>query len=217
MGLGSSRRLREVQTERDALQVQLAEARRQIEERDAEMKKMKEQVQPAFGTMAFSGDISEEIMPMATQLSLGATLGYAAGYTLKVAGRMAAVAVGTGFIMLQGLSYMDYVHVDWRKIQRDYEGKVDQGDLVRKSLEVLAFNLPAGTGFTGGLLYGLGAQASSAAMGTAALGAGAKAIAPRAALAAGASATSLPAGMVYLREKLGLGPKTAPAEPVPTE
>jgi len=75
----------------------------------------------------------------------------------------------------------------------------DAGALWREATEVLAFNLPAGTGFTGGLLYGLNVTGLTRAGGLAAIGGlGARVLLPRVALGvgAGAGATTLPAVVV---------------------
>ncbi|CAK0801723.1 unnamed protein product, partial [Prorocentrum cordatum] len=108
------------------------------------------------------------LAPLGGQLTLGSTLGYCAGVALRFAGRIAAGGVGASFCLIQGLSYSGYIQVDWRKVERDYvkildqngDGKVDTDDLVlawHRVRDCLAFNLPAGAGFTAGLAYGLGA------------------------------------------------------------
>lgn len=56
--------------------------------------------------------------------------------------------------------------MDWRKVERDYYGILDMdGDgkitskdfqlMLDNTTELLKFNLPAGSGFAGGLAYGL--------------------------------------------------------------
>lgn len=151
--------------------------------------------------------VSEMIMPFTSQALLGSTLGYAAGYALRVVGRVASVGVGSVFIVLQGLSYMGIVDVDWRKVEREYISRLDRDmdgvvgtndmeQLWREFSDVLAFNLPAGGAFTGGLLYGLRFVPATAAMGVATIGSlGARFLIPRVALG-GATATGLPALLV---------------------
>ena len=67
---------------------------------------------------------------------------------------------------LQTLSYYGYVNVDHVKIQSDFEkaldlnkdGKVDKDDAKiasDKVMEVLQYNLPAGSGFGAGFLAGI--------------------------------------------------------------
>jgi len=107
------------------------------------------------------------------QLSFGVAAGIASGYALRAAGKVAAVAAGTGFILMQSLAYLGYVDVDWGQIERSYtealdldrDGRVTTNDLRLmwgKTQEVLTFNLPAGVGFSAGCVYGMGATAASA-------------------------------------------------------
>ena len=150
MGLGASRERRRLEAELAARDEQLAAMKARLDALDA-----------AARAELDKDVFTETVLPFTSQALMGSTLGYASGYTLKLVGRVAAVGVGSGFIMLQGLSYLGYVDVDWRKVERDYtrrldrdgDGEVSSSDLAaigRDVGDVLAFNLPAGTGFTGG-------------------------------------------------------------------
>lgn len=176
------------------------------ESKDAEIAALKERV------AELERDPIQDIVPLANQVLLGSTLGWASGYALNIVGRLAGASVGIGFILLQGLSYMGYVQVDWRKVERDVakldrdgDGEVTSNDLkllARDATDVLAFNLPAGTGFTGGLLYGLNVARPTTAAGIAAMsGLGMRFLLPRAALG-GASATGLPALLVAVKKRV---------------
>ena len=206
MGLGASRERRRLVAELAARDEQLAAMKARLDALDAAAR------------ADLDADVfAETVLPFTSQALMGSTLGYASGYTLKLVGRVAAVGVGSGFIMLQGLSYLGYVDVDWRKVERDYtrrldrdgDGEVSSSDLAaigRDVGDVLAFNLPAGTGFTGGLLYGLNVAGLTRAGGLAAVGGlGARVLLPRVALggAAGAGATTMPAALVTLKKRLG--------------
>eukprot|EP00435_Cladocopium_sp_Y103_P016486 s1007_g4.t1 len=136
---------------------------------------------PPHSNMADSGQstltpaqkaFTELLAPIGGQLTLGSTLGFAAGVALRTVGRVAAVGVGCTFCVIQGLAYHGYIEVNWRALERDYlklldkdgDGQVGAGDLAhvwQKTVDCLAFNLPAGMGFTAGLAYGLGASAST--------------------------------------------------------
>jgi len=206
MGVGASRERRRLEAELAARDEQLAAMKARLDALDAAAR------------ADLDADVfAETVLPFTSQALMGSTLGYASGYTLKLVGRVAAVGVGSGFIMLQGLSYLGYVDVDWRKVERDYtrrldrdgDGEVSSSDLAaigRDVGDVLAFNLPAGTGFTGGLLYGLNVAGLTRAGGLAAVGGlGARVLLPRVALggAAGAGATTMPAALVTLKKRLG--------------
>ena len=123
-------------------------------------------------------------------------MGLCAGYALRNVGKAAAVAVGSVFCVVQGLSYMGYVHVNWREAERDYHKLIDRdGDgkftnndariAFSDLADVLKFNVPAGGGFMTGLTLGLGGGLRAAG-GMAAVG--------------GMSALALPAVMVTLAE-----------------
>mmetsp|Transcript_19902 Transcript_19902/g.50288 ORF Transcript_19902/g.50288 Transcript_19902/m.50288 type:complete len:492 (+) Transcript_19902:577-2052(+) len=126
-------------------------------------------------------DFVERFLPAGSQVSFGALSGWAAGYALRQGGKVAGVLLGGSFMALQSLSYLGYVEVDWRKLERDYtrildrdsDGKVTAKDfqlLLNNTTEVLKFNLPAGSGFTAGFSYGLSGSAKLALGATAAYG-----------------------------------------------
>mmetsp|Transcript_57527 Transcript_57527/g.93161 ORF Transcript_57527/g.93161 Transcript_57527/m.93161 type:complete len:220 (+) Transcript_57527:77-736(+) len=148
----------------------------------------------------------EWLAPLGGQLSLGSTLGFCAGVALRFAGRIAAVGVGTTFCVIQGLAYRGYLQVDWRAVERDYinlldqdgDGEVTSSDVVavwRQTQDVLAFNLPAGMGFTAGLAYGLGANLGTSWKAALAAGVGGRLLLPRVALG-GLGAIGSPAALV---------------------
>mmetsp|Transcript_22992 Transcript_22992/g.65156 ORF Transcript_22992/g.65156 Transcript_22992/m.65156 type:complete len:190 (+) Transcript_22992:90-659(+) len=101
-----------------------------------------------------------------TQVSYGFVSGFCSGYALKKAGRVAAGVLGLGFVTLQSLSYFGYIKVDHVRIKEDFDnfmdlnkdGQIDKADAqlgYEKAMEVLAFNLPGGSGFGAGFLGGL--------------------------------------------------------------
>mmetsp|Transcript_39077 Transcript_39077/g.69985 ORF Transcript_39077/g.69985 Transcript_39077/m.69985 type:complete len:250 (-) Transcript_39077:120-869(-) len=125
------------------------------------------------GASEFSAWISEAAGPIAGQLSTGALFGYCSGFALQKAGSVAAVMVGAGFTFLQGLAYYGYVDVNWKKVEGDLFSRLDldgDGEITMKDAhaafkhleKVLLFNLPAGAGFTSGLLYGMGGHVRTA-------------------------------------------------------
>ena len=156
--------------------------------------------------------VTSTIAPAGSQALLGSGLGSAAGYALKVVGRVAAFGIGSGFIALQTLSYMGYVTVDWRKVERDTVAKLDKdgdGEFTANDVQlawqdvqkVLAFNLPAGAGFTAGLLWGLGLSAGKAGGAAAVASVGARVALPRIAFG-GVAATGAPAAVIAAKNQL---------------
>lgn len=101
-----------------------------------------------------------------SQLSYGFVCGFCSGYALKKIGRSGAVVFGTGFIIMQGLSYTGYIQVNYEQVNKDIsnmldvndDGKIDEKDaqiMYEKVLDVIGFNMPAGSGFGGGFLAGV--------------------------------------------------------------
>lgn len=101
-----------------------------------------------------------------TQMGFGFCSGYCTGFAVKKAGKVAAVGVGSIFMLLQGLSNAGYINVDYLKLQEDVglaldrnnDGKIDQDDvklMFGDFMRVAGYNMPAGSGFAGGVLMGL--------------------------------------------------------------
>ena len=100
------------------------------------------------------------------QLGYGFMMGYSSGYCVKKVSKMVAFVVGGFFMGVQALAYHGYANIDQGKIMEDFEdvidlnkdGRIDaeDGKLAFQRLnKALTFNMPAGGGFTAGLLYGL--------------------------------------------------------------
>mmetsp|Transcript_37485 Transcript_37485/g.69906 ORF Transcript_37485/g.69906 Transcript_37485/m.69906 type:complete len:209 (+) Transcript_37485:39-665(+) len=151
---------------------------------------------------------AELLAPIGGQLTLGSTLGFASGVALRVVGRTAAVGVGCTFCLIQGLAYNGYIQVNWKAVEQSYlnlldrdgDGQVGAGDLAtvwHKTADCLAFNLPAGMGFTAGLAYGLGASFGTSWRAALAAGLAPRLIAGRL-LLGGLGATSTPAAFTGL-------------------
>jgi len=114
-----------------------------------------------------SGSKLEEIISTGVpgQLSGGFVAGFCAGYSLKKVGKFGAFAFGFGFCALQALSYSGYIKVNYNKIYDDVknvfdlnnDGKVDENDghrIYKKMMEILTYNIPAGSGFSAGFIAG---------------------------------------------------------------
>uniref|UniRef100_A0A1A8LCG5 FUN14 domain containing 1 n=1 Tax=Nothobranchius pienaari TaxID=704102 RepID=A0A1A8LCG5_9TELE len=65
-----------------------------------------------------SGPIAEKYS-VATQLVMGGVTGWCAGYVFQRVGKIAATAVGGGFLLLQIANHSGYVQVDWKKVEKD--------------------------------------------------------------------------------------------------
>ncbi|XP_059576767.1 FUN14 domain-containing protein 1 isoform X1 [Alligator mississippiensis] len=65
-----------------------------------------------------SGPIVEKYS-VATQIAMGGVTGWCAGFLFQKVGKLAATAVGGGFLLLQIASHSGYVQVDWKRVEKD--------------------------------------------------------------------------------------------------
>lgn len=70
------------------------------------------------------GDVSKKSATQ--QILLGAGSGWATGYVTMKVGKVAAIALGGGIILLQVAHQQGYVKVDWSKICRKVDKIADQ-------------------------------------------------------------------------------------------
>ena len=102
----------------------------------------------------------DSLLPLLPGLSLGAILGFCAGYAIKRLGRMTALIVGLLFLALQVMAWQGLLTIHWPKIQALAEPWLHQGgeELSRWGLRILQTNLPFGGAFVAALLVGLRAR-----------------------------------------------------------
>lgn len=102
--------------------------------------------------------VSGLLMPLATQLTLGAVIGFCVGFLFKKVGKTAAVLVGLAFVLLQVLAYAEIVTIDWSPVAawwdqaRRPENLERQWDVV---YSLLFANVPALVGAVPGLILGI--------------------------------------------------------------
>ncbi|KAI4545490.1 hypothetical protein MG293_005756 [Ovis ammon polii] len=56
---------------------------------------------------------------VATQIVMGGVSGWCAGFLFQKVGKLAATAVGGGFLLLQIASHSGYVQIDWKRVEKD--------------------------------------------------------------------------------------------------
>eukprot|EP00918_Siedleckia_nematoides_P053196 GHVU01116188.1.p1 GENE.GHVU01116188.1~~GHVU01116188.1.p1 ORF type:complete len:162 (-),score=23.27 GHVU01116188.1:687-1172(-) len=109
-----------------------------------------------FGTPTLAGD----------RVASGAIFGYASGYCVKKATKAVAFGVGLGFIGLQALHYNGVIQMNWDKIGKEVErkldlnedGVVDEKDLFdakNRLMKMLGYGMPGAGGFGTGFLLGI--------------------------------------------------------------
>uniref|UniRef100_A0A8C7C8M0 FUN14 domain-containing protein 1 n=1 Tax=Oncorhynchus kisutch TaxID=8019 RepID=A0A8C7C8M0_ONCKI len=65
-----------------------------------------------------SGPLAEKYS-VTTQIAMGGVTGWCAGYLFQRVGKIAATAIGGGFLLLQIANHSGYVQVDWKKVEKD--------------------------------------------------------------------------------------------------
>ncbi|KAM6385944.1 FUN14 domain-containing protein 1 isoform 2-T6 [Alca torda] len=113
-----------------------------------------------------SGPIVEKYS-VATQIVMGGVTGWCAGFLFQKVGKLAATAVGGGFLLLQIASHSGYVQVDWKRVEKDVNKAKKQlkkrankaapeiNTLIEESTEFIKQNIVVSSGFVGGFLLGL--------------------------------------------------------------
>lgn len=101
--------------------------------------------------------VSTGLQNLLPDLGLGSLLGVAAGYAVRVVGRVALLVIGLAFIVVQLLAHYGIVTVDWLQLQALTEpwfrtGRESLGDWFSR---VFLANLPFAGAFAVGFLLGL--------------------------------------------------------------
>lgn len=117
---------------------------------------------------ALAADIAQtKVGDAAGGISLGSACGFASGFTIKKAGKVALVGFGVIFMGLQGLAAAELIQINWVKCARLFDTQLDLNDdgiLDKKDLETAVKRLqgrlsagmgPAAAGFAPGLALGL--------------------------------------------------------------
>ncbi|MBZ9713127.1 MULTISPECIES: FUN14 domain-containing protein [Deinococcus] len=107
-----------------------------------------------------AASLADALRPLLPDLSVGALLGFATGVALRHIGRVALIVLGTLFVVLQLLAYLDLISVNWLRLQALTEPWLRQGQEQGGAwlMRVLTANLPFAGAFTAGLLLGLRAR-----------------------------------------------------------
>ncbi|WP_424951587.1 FUN14 domain-containing protein [Deinococcus sp.] len=104
--------------------------------------------------------LPELLLSYLPDLSVGAILGFCAGYAIKRLGKMTVLIVGLLFVALQIMAWQGLLTIHWPRIQALAEPWLRQGgeQLGNWGLRILQTNLPFRGGFVAALLVGLRAR-----------------------------------------------------------
>ncbi|XP_045150242.1 A-kinase anchor protein 7 [Echinops telfairi] len=99
------------------------------------------------------------------QLLIGGATGWCTGFLFQKVGKLAATAVGGGFLLLQLANHTGYIKVDWQRVEKDMKKAQEHlksprmpSEVESKTEAVVSFakkNILATGGFLGGFLLGL--------------------------------------------------------------
>lgn len=113
-----------------------------------------------------SGPIAEKYS-VATQLMMGGVTGWCAGYVFQRVGKIAATAIGGGFLLLQIANHSGYVQVDWKKVEKDVnkakkhlkkkanKAAPEINTFIEEATDFIKRNIVLSSGFVGGFFLGL--------------------------------------------------------------
>ncbi|XP_073671326.1 FUN14 domain-containing protein 1-like isoform X1 [Paramisgurnus dabryanus] len=113
-----------------------------------------------------SGPIAEKYS-VGTQIVMGGVTGWCAGYLFQRVGKVAATAIGGGFLLLQIANHSGYVQVNWKKVEKDVnkakrhlkkkanKAAPEISTFIEEATESVKKNLLISSGFVGGFFLGL--------------------------------------------------------------
>lgn len=101
-----------------------------------------------------AANLTDRIVPLATQVALGALVGYLVGVLIKKVGKVLAFVVVAAFALLQVLASSDLI--DLGPVTAVFDRLMgDVEDRIPSAMDVIAANIPAVIGGVIGLLVGL--------------------------------------------------------------
>lgn len=86
-------------------------------------------------------------------LGSGGIAGWAVGFTLKKMAKLAALAVGVAFMVIQYLAYNRYITIDWERIRQSVPNESIERSYT-ELMSVLTYNLPFAGAFIVGFWLG---------------------------------------------------------------
>ncbi|XP_069745405.1 FUN14 domain-containing protein 1 [Narcine bancroftii] len=113
-----------------------------------------------------SGPVAEKYS-VATHLMMGGVTGWCAGFVFQKIGKLAATAIGGGFLLMQVANHSGYIKIDWKRVEKDVNKAKRQlskkankaapeiNTLIEESAEFVKKNIVLTSGFVGGFLLGL--------------------------------------------------------------
>jgi uncharacterized membrane protein (Fun14 family) len=92
------------------------------------------------------------IVPFVGTLGFGGLMGYGVGYAAKKVSKLALVAMGIIFFLIQYLVYKGFATVDWGSVAEAGGEAVKSGGAL--FWKVVTYNVSLGAGFVAGIVLG---------------------------------------------------------------
>ena len=89
-------------------------------------------------------------------LGFSGAAGFATGFASTKLGKLGIVVIGSGFMIVQGLSYLEYTVVNWNKAEHDFNYVLNKygADYSDKLSDIVMNNIPSAAAFSTGMLLG---------------------------------------------------------------
>lgn len=95
-----------------------------------------------------------------TQIGLGAAVGLLAGLVTMKLGKLAAIVVGSGIILLEIAQIEGLIHLDWSTLPKMFEKSkgqlTDTSSLILQARDFAITNMTFTVAFVGGTFFGIG-------------------------------------------------------------
>lgn len=109
---------------------------------------------PTESTQPESSGSLEALLPVLTEASFFALIGFGLGYAAKKVAKLLLIVLALGFLLVQGLGYADVVTVDWSKLVdllNTWILNIKEDETIT---DWLTHSLPTGGALIGGVLLG---------------------------------------------------------------
>ncbi|MFQ6052910.1 MAG: FUN14 domain-containing protein [Candidatus Bathyarchaeia archaeon] len=99
--------------------------------------------------------LSNILTPMVSEIGIGGVGGFIVGFAMKKIAKIAAVAIGAGFVFLQYLSYKGVLTIDYTALKEWAVSLMGQAAAYQTLVTDIIIHIPFGSSFIFGLYLGL--------------------------------------------------------------
>ena len=99
--------------------------------------------------------LSNILTPMVSEIGVGGVGGFVVGFALKKVARIAAIALGLGFVALQYLAYKGIITIDYTSLRDWVANMMGQTTQLPSFITDIIAHIPFGASFVAGFYLGL--------------------------------------------------------------